>query len=322
MSLRTTGTWSTTTLTTDRAEGAGGRACLGGLRGSLKQPPRGGHPPITLGAPVFPLAVLFGLNAVDELDRAAFAVLLPDIHDHFGLSDATALALVAATTIAILLVELPPLAAGGPKEPCLASPRWAPFVLFAVPTVLLVVGRAPPARAGPRSPRANGGRRRRGDATVRGVARGPMMTMRVLARVRMVRALAAAPEQPRSRDGGDGNDLEPEVAGIGVDGRGEEEHSRHVQPKKDENAPMAIEPHLLGQSAARPVATVLGDAAPGRPRPPEILSAPSRRWSLFPVWRTAQRACRWFPTSAILDNSDTNRQSRRGTAVRGMSGPP
>ena len=62
---------------------------------------------ITLGAPIFPLAVLFGLNAVDELDRTAFAVLLPDIRDHFGLSDAGALSLVAATTIAVLLVEVP-----------------------------------------------------------------------------------------------------------------------------------------------------------------------------------------------------------------------
>ncbi|MFP5319773.1 MAG: MFS transporter [Acidimicrobiia bacterium] len=62
---------------------------------------------ITLGGPVFPLAVLFGLNAVDELDRAAFAVLLPDIRDHFDLSDAAALALVGATTIAIVLVEMP-----------------------------------------------------------------------------------------------------------------------------------------------------------------------------------------------------------------------
>ena len=62
---------------------------------------------ITLGAPAFPLAVLFGLNAVDELDRTAFAILLPDIRDHFGLSDAGALALVAASTIAVLCVEVP-----------------------------------------------------------------------------------------------------------------------------------------------------------------------------------------------------------------------
>lgn len=62
---------------------------------------------ITLGAPVFPLAVLFGLNAVDELDRTAFAVLLPDIRDHFGLSDSGALALVAVSTIAVLFIEIP-----------------------------------------------------------------------------------------------------------------------------------------------------------------------------------------------------------------------
>ena len=62
---------------------------------------------ITLGAPALPLGVLFGLNAVDELDRTAFAVLLPDIREHFGMTDAAALALVAATTIAIVLIEVP-----------------------------------------------------------------------------------------------------------------------------------------------------------------------------------------------------------------------
>ena len=34
------------------------------------------------GAPLLPLGVLFGLNTVDELDRPAFAVLLPEIRDH------------------------------------------------------------------------------------------------------------------------------------------------------------------------------------------------------------------------------------------------
>jgi branched-chain amino acid transport system ATP-binding protein len=62
---------------------------------------------ITLGRPLLPLGVLFGLNAVDELDRTAFAVLLPDIRDHFGLSNAAALTLVAVTTIAIVLIEVP-----------------------------------------------------------------------------------------------------------------------------------------------------------------------------------------------------------------------
>src|SRR5688572_12456304 len=62
---------------------------------------------VTLGGPTFPLVVLFGLNAVDELDRTAFAVLIPDIRDHFDLSNAGALRLVSLTTIAVLLVEIP-----------------------------------------------------------------------------------------------------------------------------------------------------------------------------------------------------------------------
>ena len=62
---------------------------------------------ITLGAPTYPLVVLFGLNAVDELDRAAFAVLLPDIRDRLGLTNAGALQLVSVATIAVLLIEIP-----------------------------------------------------------------------------------------------------------------------------------------------------------------------------------------------------------------------
>ena len=62
---------------------------------------------VTLGAPAFPLMVLFGLNAVDELDRSAFSVLLPNIRDHFGLSDAGALAMVSVATIAVILIEVP-----------------------------------------------------------------------------------------------------------------------------------------------------------------------------------------------------------------------
>lgn len=62
---------------------------------------------VTLGAPTFPLLVLFGLNAVDELDRAAFSVLLPEIRKHFGLSLTEATALISVTTIAVLLIEVP-----------------------------------------------------------------------------------------------------------------------------------------------------------------------------------------------------------------------
>lgn len=36
--------------------------------------------------PMYPIVVLFGLNAVEELDRTAFGILLPEIRDEFGLS--------------------------------------------------------------------------------------------------------------------------------------------------------------------------------------------------------------------------------------------
>ena len=35
------------------------------------------------GAPLFPLVVLFALNAVDQADQRAFALLAPNIRDHF-----------------------------------------------------------------------------------------------------------------------------------------------------------------------------------------------------------------------------------------------
>ncbi|HEX4905434.1 MAG TPA: MFS transporter, partial [Acidimicrobiales bacterium] len=62
---------------------------------------------VTMGAPTFPLLVLVGLNAVDELDRTAFSVLLPDIRDHFDLSNAAILSIVSVTSIVLLLVEIP-----------------------------------------------------------------------------------------------------------------------------------------------------------------------------------------------------------------------
>ena len=48
------------------------------------------------GESAFPLVVLFGLNAVDELDRAAFGVLLPNIRDAFDLDNSGVLTLVAS----------------------------------------------------------------------------------------------------------------------------------------------------------------------------------------------------------------------------------
>jgi len=62
---------------------------------------------VTAGFPTLPLFVLFGLNAVDELDRTAFSVLLPNIRDDFGLTNAGALSIVSATTIAVLIIAVP-----------------------------------------------------------------------------------------------------------------------------------------------------------------------------------------------------------------------
>lgn len=59
------------------------------------------------GEPVYPLMVLFGLNAVDELDRAAFGILTPEIRDHFGLSNGGILALISITLLGGLLLEIP-----------------------------------------------------------------------------------------------------------------------------------------------------------------------------------------------------------------------
>ncbi|HEX4491589.1 MAG TPA: MFS transporter [Acidimicrobiia bacterium] len=56
---------------------------------------------------VYPLIVLFGLNAAAELDRSALAVLVPDIRDAFHLSDQGVLTLIALTLLGGLLLEVP-----------------------------------------------------------------------------------------------------------------------------------------------------------------------------------------------------------------------
>jgi branched-chain amino acid transport system ATP-binding protein len=62
---------------------------------------------ITGGAAVFPLLVLFGLNAVDELDRTAFAVLLPNIRDAFGLNLTGLLGLIGFVSFVALVLQVP-----------------------------------------------------------------------------------------------------------------------------------------------------------------------------------------------------------------------
>jgi ABC-type branched-subunit amino acid transport system ATPase component/MFS family permease len=62
---------------------------------------------ITGGGPVYPLLILFGLNAVDELDRTAFGILLPEIRDHFGLDNQGALTLVGLIAAVALVLQVP-----------------------------------------------------------------------------------------------------------------------------------------------------------------------------------------------------------------------
>ncbi len=61
----------------------------------------------TAGHDAFPLLILFGLNAVDELDRTIFGVLAPNIRDAFHLSNGGFTALVAVTLLGGLLLEVP-----------------------------------------------------------------------------------------------------------------------------------------------------------------------------------------------------------------------
>lgn len=61
----------------------------------------------TRGAPMYPLGVLFGLNMVDELDRAAFGVLLPEIRDHFGLDLGGILTVYSVSVAVALMLAVP-----------------------------------------------------------------------------------------------------------------------------------------------------------------------------------------------------------------------
>ncbi len=62
---------------------------------------------VTGGAPLYPLAILFGLYAVDQLDQTAFGVLLPEIQHHFGLDKSGILAVVALASVVALLLSVP-----------------------------------------------------------------------------------------------------------------------------------------------------------------------------------------------------------------------
>ena len=62
---------------------------------------------ITGDGPLYALLILFGLNAVDELDRTAFAILAPEIREEFGLGFTGLLALIAAVLAFALALQVP-----------------------------------------------------------------------------------------------------------------------------------------------------------------------------------------------------------------------
>lgn len=62
---------------------------------------------VTSGFSMLPLSVLFVLNFVDEFDRLAFATLLPEIRDAFGMSDDAIQTLAAVTSVMVLVSALP-----------------------------------------------------------------------------------------------------------------------------------------------------------------------------------------------------------------------
>ena len=62
---------------------------------------------VTGGAAAGPLLVLFGLNAVDELDREAFTILVPAIREHFDLDIQGVLTLTSLVAVAVLFLEIP-----------------------------------------------------------------------------------------------------------------------------------------------------------------------------------------------------------------------
>ncbi len=70
------------------------------------------HPVLWLQAiagdgPVAALVILFGLNAVDELDRTAFGILLPEIRDEFGLGFQGMLTLLGLVLAGALALQVP-----------------------------------------------------------------------------------------------------------------------------------------------------------------------------------------------------------------------
>jgi branched-chain amino acid transport system ATP-binding protein len=96
-------------VTAATGEGTDRRVLFSRGRVTIRRPraPRRYLHDITGAEAAFPLLVLFGLNAVDELDRTVFGILGPEIRDHFGLTNQGYLTMIALTLLGGLLLEVP-----------------------------------------------------------------------------------------------------------------------------------------------------------------------------------------------------------------------
>ena len=118
---------------------------IGGRPVRRPRGPRRYFDDITAGYALYPLLILFGLNAVDELDRTVFGVLGPEIRDHFGLTNQGYLTIIALTLLGGLLLEVP-LAYYADRLPrariaVVGAAVWAVFGVFTglSTTILLLV---------------------------------------------------------------------------------------------------------------------------------------------------------------------------------------
>ena len=109
--------------------------CHDGRHPMTARRPGRGWPTSPAGRPSYPLVVLFGLNAVDELDRTAFGVLLPEIREEFGLDLQGSSPSSASSRSSPSLLQVPIAALRRPHQPGPASPgsapsRWGVFSLL------------------------------------------------------------------------------------------------------------------------------------------------------------------------------------------------
>ena len=104
---------------------------------------------VTGGGALFPLLVLFGLNAVDQVDQRTFALLAPNIRDNFHLDNSAFLLIVALGLVLGLLLSIPfgfaadrvprlPIAIGG----AIAFGLFSMLTGLATTVLVLVIARA------------------------------------------------------------------------------------------------------------------------------------------------------------------------------------